>query len=127
MSEDNDAALREVRQLLARTHAKHGLPGLLRLLPRDASAQLLSAANARGGAGGGWWRGLADLLASPEKLLFVLLCAFALLVLWDNWQAGSSCAGDPVGVSLGSSLVAARGTYASPMVFLPPASTGVLG
>lgn len=93
--EEDDAAVQDTKRFLARTYARFGLPGLLRLLPREAAQQVRG-----GGRGGGGWRGggrglwdeIVDFVSCPEKVLFLLLCAFALLVVWDGWQSESSAA-----------------------------------
>lgn len=83
-AEADDAAAEEARRVLARAYARHGVAGVLRLLPSDAAARLGP------GRGDGLWADVADFVSCPEKVLFVLLCAFALLVVWDGWHASQA-------------------------------------
>jgi len=82
--EDDDTEMQNVRRFLARTYARFGAAGLARLLPREAAREL-------GGGGGGhkrsrMWDEVVRFVSCPEKMLFVLLCAFVLLVAWDSWR-----------------------------------------
>lgn len=82
-------AVQDTKRFVARTYARFGLPGVLRLLPREATAQL-GGGRGRGrgrGGGRGAWDQIRTFVSCPEKMLFVLLCAFALLVVWDGLQA----------------------------------------
>lgn len=71
------------QRVLARAYVDHGIAGVLALLPPDAAAALGSRyAHHRRRRGVDLW----NMLNTPETLLFVLLCAFAMLVLWDSWR-----------------------------------------
>lgn len=83
--EDDETEVQNSRRFLARTYARFGLPGVLRLLPREATAQIGSG-HTGGGGGAGVWKSIVDFVTCPEKMLFVLLCAFAMLVVWDTWN-----------------------------------------
>lgn len=80
---DDDVEIQNAKKLLARTYARYGTAGLARLLPREAVGEL-AGGGGRGGAG--WWDEVVKFVSCPEKMLFVLLCAFALLVVWDSWK-----------------------------------------
>jgi len=88
-SEHDDAAVLEARRILAQTYARFGAAGVLRLLPREAVADLRRG-GAAGGGGARFWDGVVEFVSCPEKMLFVLLCAFALLVVWDGWQTSQA-------------------------------------
>ena len=89
--EDDDTEIQNSRRFLARTYARFGLPGLLRLMPREATAQMGGGGGGgRGrGARAGVWDSIVEFVTCPEKMLFMLLCAFAMLVVWDTWSSGS--------------------------------------
>lgn len=88
---DDGEDTQPTRRVLARTYARFGLEGVLRLMPREALQQLNRVAAARGGGGGGagsrLWDDFVAFVSCPEKMLLLLLCAFALLVVWDGLQA----------------------------------------
>lgn len=86
--EDDDTEVQNSRRFLARTYARFGLPGVLRLLPREAAAQMGSLAGGKG-AGSKVWDSIVEFVTCPEKMLFMLLCAFAILVVWDTWHTPS--------------------------------------
>lgn len=95
---DDELALQSARRFLATTYARYGLPGLIRLLPPEASHELRKGRGRSGGHGGGahglrkLWDELLTFLSSPEKLLMVLLCIFVLFVAWDNYHAQQAVA-----------------------------------
>lgn len=68
----------EVRRFLADQYAKYGIQGVLRVLPHQAASRL---GNRRRSDSLG--DQVVRFLRSPEKLLLVLLAAFALLVFFD--------------------------------------------
>ena len=65
-------------------YAERGLPGLLRVLPPRATATMMAKFRhhrpARRSFGDAVW----EFVTSPEKMLVVLLAAFAVLVLLDS-------------------------------------------
>ena len=78
-SEAEDTDAENTRRFLARTYARYGVPGLLRVMPREALPHF-------GGArrrGPGLWGAVVRALSKPEHVLFVLVALFALVVLWD--------------------------------------------
>ena len=87
--EDEAVELQNARKLLARTYARYGAAGVARLLPREAAEDLQLGLDRKAG-GAALWTKIVRFMSCPEKMLFVLLCAFALLVLWDTWSTQSA-------------------------------------
>lgn len=86
--EEDDATVQDTRRFMAQTYARFGLAGVLRLLPREATAQLAAGqGGGRRGRGTDMWAQVRTFVSCPEKMLFVLLFAFALLVVWDSLQS----------------------------------------
>lgn len=85
--QDDDVQVMNTRRFLAQTYSRFGALGVARLLPPPALQELCLA---RRGGGGGGWDDVRKFFSSPEKVLFLLLCAFALLVVWDNWHTAST-------------------------------------
>jgi hypothetical protein len=82
---DESAAAMEARRYLARAYARNGVAGIIRALPPHAQMALATRTfNARRRNGRSWSACIMDFLRSPEKVLLVLLVAFALLVLYDT-------------------------------------------
>jgi hypothetical protein len=69
---------RAVRRYLQYVYDSQGLPGLLRLLPRRARHTLR-----RGSHDDRLWGVLSGVLSHPDVALFLLLLAFAMVVMWD--------------------------------------------
>lgn len=108
-----DASARGARAVLARVYARKGARGVLDLVPREAMRSLAKAAKKRakhdrrhhkkgkkGGRGegkgkkgkkGDWWDRAAAFLksfvATPERVLLLLLVGLAALVAWDTWHS----------------------------------------
>lgn len=90
-AEDDNDALGATRQFLAETYDRFGMPGVMRLLPREAASKLKDGdrQDRRGKRGkrgrrGCFWSRMKRLLSRPEALLCGLFIAFVLLVLWDR-------------------------------------------
>lgn len=80
----DDVEVQNARRFLARTYARFGVPGLMRLMPHRAVEEMGGVGGrGRHGPGAKLWNALLRALAHPETLLFLLLCAFAAVVTWD--------------------------------------------
>lgn len=115
-SEDDALAVQNARKFLNATYARFGLAGVARLLPKEAARRLMKKGR------GDLVARVTAFLSSPEKLLFVLLCAFALLVVVDGWRNGQGHGGamhgggmhggmQGVGGSVGMSAMPMQGAF----------------
>lgn len=80
---DESTASMEARRYLARAYAHGGVAGIIRALPPQAQLALASR-TFKARKERSWSAYIMDFLRSPEKVLLVLLVAFALLVLYDT-------------------------------------------
>ena len=85
-SEAEDTQTEETRRFLARTYARYGVQGLLRLMPREALPRL---GGGRRHGGPGLWDAVARALSKPENVLFLLVAMFAVVVVWDALKPGA--------------------------------------
>lgn len=150
--EGSDA--RTARAVIQRRYARHGARGVVALLPpscmRDVAAvaakRARKQARKRGrkhkhgrkhGRGHGhhkrrypktlWGRiqrFLADLVATPERVLLLLLCAFAAVLVWDNMRSRRSAFGDAAGGHIGMGSGAGAGITGSFGSFPSPSPGG---
>ena len=87
-SEADAATVQETRRFLARTYARFGVPGLVRLLPREAAMEMGVPLRRDGlGVGDRIWNAILRALSTPETVLFFLLAAFAVVLLWERREA----------------------------------------
>lgn len=87
-SEADAATVQETRRFLARTYARFGVPGLVRLLPREAAMEMgVPLRRDRLGVGDRIWNAILRALSTPETVLFFLLAAFAVVLLWERREA----------------------------------------
>ena len=87
-SEADAATVQETRRFLARTYARFGVPGLVRLLPREAAMEMgVPLRRDRLGVGDRIWNAVLRALSTPETVLFFLLAAFAVVLLWERREA----------------------------------------
>ena len=92
LEDGDDIAVQNTRKFLARTYARYGTAGLMRLMPREAAGEVGRGMKGRRhrSALGDLWDDAVKFVACPEKMLFVLLCIFAMLVVWDSWRSDSA-------------------------------------
>lgn len=100
-----DPEVRNAQALLARAYARYGVSGIHRLLPKEAVRDMSAKGRRRAKRHRRHRRRhrrweLPD-VSSPETLLFLLLAAFMLLVMWDSLKGGGGGT-DALGPSLTS-------------------------
>jgi len=78
----SDDAAAPIRRALAQAYGRYGMPGVLRLMPREAAFELKRFAREGRKCRKSLWRRLGKLLSNPDVLLLGLVLAFVAMVMW---------------------------------------------